>query len=170
MRKTRTITLWLVSAALAVLFTVAGIAKFADAGVREQFSHWGYPDWFRALVGVLEIGGGLALLLPGLAWRGALILGVVMLGAVCMLWWHDETVHAMAPASVLLLVSITGYAHHPRASFMRRLRSAVDRVAEREMEEQRKRIALHEAMKALKRPKGRKKRCRKNPAEEISPS
>ena len=35
----------------------------------EQFVRWGYSDASRVLVGVIEIGGGLALLLPQTAFR-----------------------------------------------------------------------------------------------------
>jgi len=59
-------------------------------------------------------------------------------------------VQAVLPLSVLLVVSMVGYARHPRATLMRRLRGAVDWVAEREMAEQRRRIAMRQAIHALK--------------------
>jgi uncharacterized membrane protein YphA (DoxX/SURF4 family) len=158
MRKSTKTILWTVSILLAFLFTAAGVAKFASPTVAEYFTRWGYAAWFRVVIGVLEIGCGLFLLVPRLAWRSALVLGVIMLGAAITLWWHEETLNALVPATVLFTVSMVGYARHPRATLMRRLRNAVDWVAEREMEEQRRKIAMHQAMKALKRPLGRRKR------------
>jgi putative oxidoreductase len=152
MTRTAKITLWLASGLLAALFIAAGVAKFTSPVVRDHFVQWGYPDWFRALIGVLEIVSGALLLAPRLAWRAALVLGAIMLGAAITLWLRQETVQAVLPASVLLIVSIVGYARHPRATLMRRLRNAVDWVAEREMEEQRRKLAMQRAIKVLKRP------------------
>jgi uncharacterized membrane protein YphA (DoxX/SURF4 family) len=162
MRKGTWITLWVASVLLATLFLIAGIAKFASPAVADQFLRWGYTAWFRVLIGIIEVGCGLMLLVPRFAWRSALVLGVVMLGAAITLWWHEETTQALLPATVLLTVSMVGYARHPRATLMRRLRNAVDWVAEREMEEQRRKIAIHQAMKALKRPIGQTKRSLAN--------
>ena len=157
MRQSTKVTLWIVSILLGLFFTAAGLAKFISPALADQFAHWGFANWFRVVIGILEMSGGLMLLAPRLAWRGALVLGLVMLGAAITLWWHDETMQALVPSTLLLVTSMVGYAHHPRATLMRRLRHAVDWVAERELEEQRRKLAVHEAMKALKRPVGRRK-------------
>ncbi|WP_407075693.1 DoxX family protein [Natronococcus wangiae] len=53
----------------------------------EEFQRYGYPQWFRVLTGLLEIGAGIGLLV-GLLWRpelslaGGLLLGGDMAGAV----------------------------------------------------------------------------------------
>jgi len=152
MRNTARITLWIASFLLAAVFLAAGMAKFVSPVVREYFVHWGYPGWFPVVVGVLEIVCGALLLVPRLSWRAALVLGMITLGATVTLWWHGETLQAVVPVSVLLSVSVVGYARHPRATLMRRLHSAVDWVAERELEEQRRRIATQRALKALRGP------------------
>ena len=154
MRNSTRVTLWIFSSLLAMLFVTAGIAKFINPAVRVQFGQWGYPDWFRVLIGGLEIGCGVLLLVPRLAWRAGLMLGLIMLGAAGTLWFHGETTQAILPVSLLFIVSMVGYARHPRATLMRRLHNAVDWVAERELEQQRRKIAVHQAMKALKRPVG----------------
>jgi uncharacterized membrane protein YphA (DoxX/SURF4 family) len=41
----------------------------------------GYPPWFR-LIGVLEVGGGVALLIPAVAPPGTGVLLTIMMGAV----------------------------------------------------------------------------------------
>ena len=53
----------------------------------EDFQRFGYPQWFRILTGLIEIGAGLALL-AGLVWlaeftvAGGILLSSVMVGAV----------------------------------------------------------------------------------------
>lgn len=53
----------------------------------EEFQRFGYPQWFRVVTGLLEIGGGIGLLMgllwrPEFAWVGGLLLSGVMMGAV----------------------------------------------------------------------------------------
>jgi uncharacterized membrane protein YphA (DoxX/SURF4 family) len=157
MRTSARITLWVASFLLAIVFLAGGMATFASPTLRQYFTHSGYPGWLRGSAGVLAIVCAGMLLVPRLAWRAAFVLGVMMLAGTIVLWWHGETLQAVAPVSALLGVSIVGYARHPRATFMRRLHSAVDFVAERELAEQRRRVAVQRALKALKGP-ARKRR------------
>lgn len=53
----------------------------------EDFQRFGYPQWFRIVTGLVEIGAGIGLLVgllwrPELAWVGGLLLSSVMVGAV----------------------------------------------------------------------------------------
>lgn len=53
----------------------------------EDFQRFGYPQWFRVVTGLVEIGAGIGLLMgllwrPELAWVGGLLLSGVMVGAV----------------------------------------------------------------------------------------
>jgi putative oxidoreductase len=74
---------WLMTAMLVVVFTRAGIDKFSDtSGWARAFAHWGYPVWFRLLIGVLEVAAAALLLWPRTAPLGALVVIVVMLGAM----------------------------------------------------------------------------------------
>lgn len=61
--------------------TVAGRKMFVD-----NFRHFGYPQWFRVVIGSLEVLGGLGLLigiwLPWLAALASAGLTLVMLGAI----------------------------------------------------------------------------------------
>jgi len=77
----KTIGKWIPALLLVLIFIPAGWDKFNDAGGwARAFRIWGYPDWFRILVGVLEVGGALLLLYGRTAAVGALIILVVMLG------------------------------------------------------------------------------------------
>ena len=75
--------LWLLSLFLMFVFVKAGWPKFsATSGWGRAFAHWGFPNWFRVLVGVIEIAGGLLLLVPQTAIYAAGALAVIMLGAM----------------------------------------------------------------------------------------
>ena len=77
------ILLWVLSLLLIMVFVRAGWAKFDEAsGWSKAFAFWGYPVWFRVLIGVLEIGAALLLLWPRTAPYGAAIIIAVMLGGM----------------------------------------------------------------------------------------
>jgi uncharacterized membrane protein YphA (DoxX/SURF4 family) len=82
-RGSKTIALRVSSGLLAGLFVLAGSMKFINAEeAGKQSAQFGHPDWFRILIFVVEIGGGLTLLIPRTAFYAATALGVVMAGAV----------------------------------------------------------------------------------------
>lgn len=79
----KTIAVWVLSALLTLLFLFAGGQKILGAAEpTEHFAQWGYPTWFRVLIGLIEVGGGLALLVPSVAFYAAGALGAVMIGAI----------------------------------------------------------------------------------------
>jgi putative oxidoreductase len=134
MQTLKAIALWSLSGLLALLFLAAGISKFMDPAMAQQFAHWGYADWFRTLIGVLEIGGGLALLVPRTAWQGAAILAIVTAGAVATLVRFGDSGHVLVPSAVFVLLVLLGYLRYPR-SLRQRLYAAADWVAEHEIAE-----------------------------------
>lgn len=68
---------------MAVLFLMAGVGKLAGGEQTvQQFRNWGYSDGFRILIGLLEVLGGVGLLIPRIAAPSALGLMVIMVGAV----------------------------------------------------------------------------------------
>lgn len=67
---------------LAQLYVQMGWVKFDPNGFwTEAFEHWGYPVWLRWAVGILEVVGGVLLVIPWLASYGALSVLAVMAGA-----------------------------------------------------------------------------------------
>jgi uncharacterized membrane protein YphA (DoxX/SURF4 family) len=46
------------------------------------FAPWGFPNWFRVFVGVIEVASGLLLLVPRTAVYAAIALAVIRLGAM----------------------------------------------------------------------------------------
>ena len=81
-RKARLVAAWLLGLYFAKMYVEMGWVKFDPAGFwTAAFVRWGYPPWFRILIGCLEVAGGVCLLVPWVASYGALVLIVVMLGA-----------------------------------------------------------------------------------------
>lgn len=79
----KTIVGWILSLLLAASFLSGGYPKLdPNAAMVERFEAWGYSAGFARLTGVLEMLGGLLVLIPGLAAYGAVILCMVMIGAV----------------------------------------------------------------------------------------
>ena len=77
------IVLWVFALFLAWVFLRQGFAKFSDtSGWARAFRTWHFPVWFRILIGALETGAGLLLLTRRTAFAGAMIIIVVMLGAM----------------------------------------------------------------------------------------
>ena len=75
--------LWIAQIALALMFIMAGGSKLAGVPeVVEMFGAIGLGQWFRYLTGGIEVLGSILILVPSLAFIGALLLTVTMVGAV----------------------------------------------------------------------------------------
>jgi uncharacterized membrane protein YphA (DoxX/SURF4 family) len=115
--KAKRLTLWIVSIVVAAMFIMAGGTKLAGLPMHvEHFQKWGYPDWFRILIGIAEVAGGAGLLIPRLASFATVGLTVIMVGAVYTHLAHDEASQVVAPGVFLLVVGVIAYARWPRHS------------------------------------------------------
>ena len=47
----------------------------------EHFAQWGYSVWFLYLTGLIEVGGGICLLIPKRQCYGIVVLSLTMVGA-----------------------------------------------------------------------------------------
>jgi uncharacterized membrane protein YphA (DoxX/SURF4 family) len=73
---------WLVALYLARMYVTMGWVKFDPEGFwTAAWDRWGYPNWLKLLVGAIETGGRVLLLLPWTATDAAAALVTVMLGA-----------------------------------------------------------------------------------------
>ena len=104
--KGRLITVWTLSGLVALAFVFAGSGKLANtAAMVELFDKVGLGQWFRYLTGLLEVGGGIGLLIPRYAFYAAVLLVIVMTGAIIT---HVAVVGGSpAPAASLLVLSGT---------------------------------------------------------------
>lgn len=73
---------WLLQVFLAAVFIAVGLGKFGDLSWERRFDRWGYPSGSHVLVGVVELVAGALLLVPRLTTYAALLLAVVMFGAI----------------------------------------------------------------------------------------
>lgn len=98
---------WLPAILLALIFVPQGWSKFNDtSGWAVAFRHWGYPDWFRITIGVIELSGVALLLLGRTAAFGAILIIIVMLGAMATHVIYDGGRHLTSEVVPLALSSI----------------------------------------------------------------
>ena len=114
------ILLWIIQILLALLFLFAGGTKLVLSA--ETLTSMGSPNqvvlpvWFIRFIGVVEVLGGLGLILPGLFRRqqyltglAALGLTIVMIGAVVVTTMGDGFKMAITPLVVGLLCACVAY-------------------------------------------------------------
>jgi putative oxidoreductase len=78
-----TIALWIVQIATAAMFLLAGSLKLAGIpAMVGLFDAIGIGQWFRYLTGSIEVVSAILLLVPSLAFFGALLLVATMVGAI----------------------------------------------------------------------------------------
>ncbi|MCG8506977.1 MAG: DoxX family protein [Sphingomonadales bacterium] len=83
MTKGKTFATWTISVLLGLSFLAAGWPKvLPNDNMVARFENWGYTAEFASLIGVLEILAGLLVLVPRTALYGAMLIGVLMTGAI----------------------------------------------------------------------------------------
>ena len=123
MKAAKVVGMWIPAILLVLIFTPQGWSKFSDtSGWATAFRHWGYPDWFRVTIGVLELGAVLLLILGRTAAFGAIIIIVVMLGGMATHIIFDGGRHMTSEVVPLVLASVV------LAVRRRQVAAAVDRL------------------------------------------
>lgn len=104
------VVLWVFALFLVWVFTRQGVAKFSEAsGWARAFRAWHFPDWFRIMIGVLETSAAVLLLSRRTAFAGAVIIVVVMLGAMgTHIYWGrpGQVTSELLPLLLATLVAI----------------------------------------------------------------
>lgn len=95
--------------ALFFLF-VAAKNLSGDAQMATDFQRFGFPDWFRVVVAVLQIVGAVLLFVPGTTWIGCGVLAFVLVGAIVSHVRHDPLSSALSPLVFLVLVGVVALA------------------------------------------------------------
>jgi putative oxidoreductase len=121
-RKAATIIgMWIPAILLILIFAPQGWSKFNDAsGWARAFRHWGYPDWFRVTIGVMELGAVVLLALGRTAAFGAILIIVVMLGGMATHLIFDGGRNMTSEVVPLVLASIVLVARRRQVSILRR--------------------------------------------------
>lgn len=103
----KVIGIWIPAILLVAIFAPQGWSKFSDAsGWAAAFRHWGYPDWFRITIGVVELAAVALLLLGRTAAFGALLIIAVMLGGMATHVIFDGGKHMTSEVVPLVLGTI----------------------------------------------------------------
>lgn len=101
------------------LFTVVGALQMIDAGYGKfehlegwkiWFAKWGYPAGFSIVIGVLEMGVALFVLIPKLSSYASLVLIAILLGAFFTLLFNESDLSLIDPwfGIAILLVPLFG--------------------------------------------------------------
>jgi uncharacterized membrane protein len=113
-RRVLTIALWALQALLAIMFAMAGLAKvFGDSAMVEMFATIGIGQWFRYLVGALEIAGAIGVLVPRLSGLAALGLVCLMAGATLTNLFVLGT-SPLLPVVLMVVSALVAWVRWPR--------------------------------------------------------
>ena len=106
-KSAKVVGMWIPAILLVLIFAPQGWSKFNDAsGWAIAFRHWGYPDWFRMLIGAVEISAVVLLLLGRTAAFGAILIILVMFGGMATHLIFDHGQHMTSEVVPLFLASI----------------------------------------------------------------
>jgi putative oxidoreductase len=95
----------------------AGIPKLAgEAATVDTFDQVGLGQWFRYVIGAIEIAGGIGLLFAPVAGLAALAAGSVLVGAVTMELFVLTDGNATVPAILAALLALVAWHHRARTT------------------------------------------------------
>ncbi len=98
----RAILGWVLCLLLAFVFLMVGGMKLLTKPVMvREFEQVGLGQWFRYFTGILEVTGALGLLVPKFSRWAALLLMVVMIGAITA---HLTVLHSPPTLALIMLV------------------------------------------------------------------
>jgi uncharacterized membrane protein YkgB len=99
------LNVWLIRANWSTAYR-GGNAK----NLREEFAVYGLSNFFCSFVGVLKIGSAILLLaglwFPDLTFSAAILVSVLMLGAVAMHFKVSDPIKKTIPAALMLVLSL----------------------------------------------------------------
>ena len=84
---------------------VAGLSKFQGDGWPRMFEGWGYAAWFALAIGTAEMSGALMLTVRKFASYAAMLLIVIMLGAI---WTVLTNESRLGPGIPTIHIAILG--------------------------------------------------------------
>ena len=91
--------------AVAIIYVVTGLIKLtADRSTVSDFESWGYGTTFMYAIGVIELLGAAALIIPKSRIPAIAGMGVLMLGAIGTHVINGEYYRSLLPLAMLLLL------------------------------------------------------------------
>ena len=79
---------WILRGGIALVFVLFGMEKFPsgpESSWVKMFEQIGFGQWFRYFTGIVEVLGGVLVLIPRTATAGLALLACTMAGAACIL-------------------------------------------------------------------------------------
>lgn len=108
-QKTKNVLAWVLAVLLGLNFVMSGYPKILpNDNMIRRFENWGYSESFAILIGILEMLGGLLVFIPKTAFYGALLLSVVMVGAIATHLLTGIGGPGFAIISLLIAVAVGG--------------------------------------------------------------
>ncbi|WP_250034422.1 DoxX family protein [Paractinoplanes maris] len=117
-------TLWVLQILIGVFLIVGSAAPklFGEANAVQIFEDMGAAPWFRYFIGVVELAGGIGLLVPRLAGAAAVGLALLMVGAaITQAFILDGGALVVTPVLLFALVAFIAWGR--RASIRRLVRA-----------------------------------------------
>jgi len=115
--RVRSVISWVIQILLAVFFILSASGKLIGRPQWiELFRHWGFPDKFYLVVGVLELLGAIGLLIPRMARYAATGLIVLMIGAIATHLINGEGLQVLRPLIFIVFLALVFYLRRPRNS------------------------------------------------------
>jgi putative oxidoreductase len=109
------LTAWLPRVAIALVFVTVGFSKFSDPMWVRLFARIGFGQWFRYFTGVMQIAGGILVLVPRLSLVGIAMLACTMAGAVITWIAFGLALNAPIPGALLLVLVALGWSEYNRS-------------------------------------------------------
>lgn len=108
------IVVWVVSGLLAAVFATTGIAKLIgrDPIGLQAAAMNGFPQWIRTIVGLVEVSGAIALLVPPVAAVAASMLALLMVPATITQWVSGEP-GLFVPVLLFALLLLVAWRRNP---------------------------------------------------------
>jgi len=99
--------------ALGMLFVIAGLVKLSGVALMVAlFASLGFGQWLRYVTAVVELGGGVLLIIGHLEYLASLALAVIMVGATAAsVMVFDRS--PIPPALTLVVLLVLAWKRHP---------------------------------------------------------
>jgi putative oxidoreductase len=110
-----TVLLWIGTIILCILFLAGGIQKLTEeTSALRDFAHWQYPLWFMLVIGAVELGSALLLLVPPMAFAGAALIILDMAGGIVTMVRFGEDDRAVLSLIILAIAVLIAVARWPQ--------------------------------------------------------
>lgn len=125
MKKWISVLGWIIVGLASLFFIQSGIQKLVGTEyMTDMFQQFGYPDWSRILIGLIEVIGAVLLVFPRWTAYASLGLGVLMIGAVVTEIMAGHGFGALLPAQWLIVFTIAAAVRFKAASPYKQSRGA----------------------------------------------